>query len=134
MPVSFMVITPESVTTAVENLAGISSTLQEATAAATGPTTGLAAAAADEVSAAISQLFASYGQEFQSVSSQGAAFHAEFVRLLNGSAAAYIGADIANAAQTLVNAPGQSLLGQGAQALSAGIAGAPVAAAVPGGA
>jgi PE family protein len=135
MAVSFMVVAPESVTTAVENLAGIGSTLQEATAAATGPTTGLAAAAGDEVSAAISQLFASYGEEFQAVSNQGAAFHAEFVRLLNGSAAAYLGTDIANAAQTLANAPAQSLLGQGTQAVSAAIAGAPVAAAaVPGGA
>jgi hypothetical protein len=64
--VSFMVVTPESVTTAVENLACIGSTLQAA-AAATGPTTGLAAAAADEVSAAISQLFASYGHNARRV-------------------------------------------------------------------
>src|SRR5689334_5106340 len=69
--VSFMVTVPELVTTAAANLAGIGSTLQEATAAATGPTTAVAAAAADEVSAAISELFGSFGQEFQAVNSQG---------------------------------------------------------------
>jgi hypothetical protein len=131
---SYLVTTPERVTAAAGNLANMGTSLQEATTAASAPTTGIAAAAADEVSAAISQLFASYGQEFQAVSNQGAVFHAEFVRLLNGSAAAYFGTDLANAAQTLVNAPAQSLLSQGAQAVSAAIASAPAAAAPPGGA
>jgi hypothetical protein len=106
--VSFVVTTPDSVTAAAGNLAGIGSTLEAATAAAASPTTSVATAAADEVSIAISQLFGGYGQEFQTVSAQAAAFHNEFVNLLDGAAAAYLSTDIANAGQNLrnvVNAP-----------------------------
>jgi PE family len=95
--VSFVVTAPEMVTAAAENLSGIGSTLGEATAAAAGPTTGIATAAADEISVAVSQLFGTYGQEFQAISAQAAAFHGEFVSLLNGGAAAYLGTELANA-------------------------------------
>ncbi|MGO9509267.1 MAG: PE family protein [Mycobacterium sp.] len=94
---SFVVTAPEMVTAAAENLAGIGSTLGEATAAAAAPTTGIATAAADEISLAISQLFGTYGHEFQAISAQASAFHSEFVSLLNGGAAAYLGAELANA-------------------------------------
>jgi hypothetical protein len=102
--VSFVVTAPEVVTTAAENLAGIGSNLGEATAAAAAPTTGVTAAAADEVSIAISEVFGTFGQEFQAASAQAAAFQDEFVSLLNGGAAAYLGTEIANAEQGLVNA------------------------------
>ncbi len=101
---SFVVMTPETLTGAAGNLAGIGSTLKQATTAAAAPTTGIATAAADEVSIAASQVFATYGREFQAVSTEAAEFHAEFVRLLNGGAAAYFSAEIANAQQNLVNA------------------------------
>lgn len=97
---SFVVTAPEAVTAAAGNLAGIGSTLQEAATAAAGSTTGIATAAADEVSVAISRLFSSFGAEFQAVNNQAANFHAEFVRLLNGGAAAYVNAELANARQT----------------------------------
>lgn len=119
---SFVVTAPELVTAAAANLAGIGSALGEATAAAAGPTTGVAAAAADEVSVAISRLFGAYGQEFHAVTAQAAAFHDEFVSLLNGGAAAYLSTEIANAEQGLLNAPAHTVL--------SGVA----AAAVPGGA
>lgn len=95
---SFVVATPELVTTAAGNIAGVVSNLEAAAAAAAGPTTGVVAAAADEVSAAISQIFGAFGQEFQAVNSQAAAFQTEFVRLLNAGSAAYVSAEIANAA------------------------------------
>lgn len=101
------------------DLAAIGSTLREATAAAAGPTTGLAAAAADDVSIAVSQLFGRYGQEFQTVSNQLAAFHTEFVRTLNRGAAAYLNTESAN---------GGRLFGQieaGQRAVSAAAAAAP---------
>jgi hypothetical protein len=101
---SFVLTVPQLVADAAENLAGIGSSLTEATAAAGGPTTSLAAAAADEVSTALSQLFGTYGQEFQAVSAQAATFQAEFVRLLNAGAAAYLTTEIANAQQGLMNA------------------------------
>lgn len=134
MAVSFVVTAPEVVTAAAGNLATIGSTLEEATAAAAGSTTGVAAAASDEVSLAISRLFGTYGQEFQALSAQAAAFHDEFVSLLSGGAAAYLGTEIANAEQTLltaVNAPAQTLLGQlssGGAAAAAAAAAAPIGA------
>ena len=101
---SFVVTAPEMVTAAAGDLAGIGSTLGEATATAAGPTTDIAAAAADEVSIAISQLFGTYGQRFQALSTQAAAFQNEFVSLMTGGAAAYLNTEIANAQQSLVNA------------------------------
>lgn len=96
------VIAPDLVTAAAGDLAGIGSTLGAATAAAATPTSQVAAAAADEVSAAISRLFGAYGQEFQAANSQAAAFHAEFVKLLNGGAAAYLTTELANAERNLL--------------------------------
>lgn len=94
---SFLFTAPEAVTDAAENLAGIGSTLSRARGAASGPTTSLAAAAADEVSIALSRVFGSYGQQFQALSAQATTFHDEFVRLLNGAAGAYLNAEITNA-------------------------------------
>lgn len=99
---SFVIAEPDFVTAAAGQLAGIRSSIGAAAEAAAAPTTGIAQAAADEISAAISRLFGAYGQDFQAVNSQAAAFHAEFVRLLNGSAAGYLSADIANAEQALL--------------------------------
>lgn len=101
---SYLVTTPEWVTAAAGDLASINSVLQEAARAASAPTTGISAAAADEVSAAVSRLFGGFGQEFQAVSAQVSSYHADFVRLLDGSAAAYVSAEIANAGQVLANA------------------------------
>jgi hypothetical protein len=102
--VSFVSTTPQVVAEAAGNLAGIGSSLTEATAAAAGATTSVAAAGADEVSLAISQLFGGYGQQFQTLSAQAAAFQAEFVRLLDGGAAAYLATEVANAQQVLLGA------------------------------
>ncbi|OBG29947.1 PE family protein [Mycobacterium sp. 852002-51057_SCH5723018] len=109
---SFVMTAPDMVADAAGNLAGIGSGLQEATAAAAARTTGVAAAAADEVSVAISELFGTYGQKFQALSAEAAAFHDEFVSLLNGGAAAYVSTEIANAQQGLlsaVNAPAAAI-------------------------
>lgn len=110
---SFVTIGPESVAATAASLEGIGSTLADAVAAAVKPITGIAAAGADEVSVAISELFGTYGAQFQAVNAQSAVFHAEFVRLLDGSAAAYLGTEIANAGQsfmTLENAGGTAVL------------------------
>lgn len=101
---SFLVTAPAVITTAAENLAGIGSTLAEATAAAAAPTTGIAAAAADEVSAAITELFGGFAQEFQAISTQAATFHEQFVGLLQGGASAYLGAELASAPALLAPA------------------------------
>src|SRR5271163_117613 len=116
---SFVIATPDLVQGAAQNLAGIRSSLAEASAAAAGPTTGIAAAAQDEVSVAIASLFGNFGAEFQALSAQAQAFHAQFVSAMNGSAAAYISTEAANAGESLlggaVTAPAQAV----AQALGA---------------
>ncbi len=98
---SFVTAVPDLIEAAAGDLANIRSTLSAASAAAAPSMTALEPAAADEVSAAISELFGSYGQEFQAVGAQASAFHAEFVSLLNGGAAAYLGTDVANAERAL---------------------------------
>lgn len=101
---SYLVTMPDWVTAAAEDLASIGSSMQQATTAASAPTTGIAAAAADEVSAAVAGMFGSFGQEFQAVSAQVSSYHADFVRLLNSGAAAYASAEIANAGTVLASA------------------------------
>jgi PE family len=106
---SFVFAALDGVTGAAGNLAGIGTALGDATSAAASLTTSIEAAAADDVSIAISQMFGAYGKQFQALSAQAAEFHNTFVSLLNGGAAAYLNADIANAQQSLlnaVNAPG----------------------------
>jgi len=107
-------IVPDAVTGASGNLDTLGSSLRAANAAAASQTTAIAAPAADDVSAAASALFSAHAQEFQAVSAKAAAFHDQFVSLLNGGAAQYLSAEATNAQQTLattVNAPAQALLG-----------------------
>ncbi|KZS63257.1 PE family protein [Mycobacterium ostraviense] len=111
---SFVITAPETMTVTATDLANIGSAIGSANAVAAAPTTGVMAAGADEVSAAISGLFNAYAREFQALSARAATFHEQLVSLLNGGAAAYLGTEIANAEQALigaVNAPVQSLLG-----------------------
>src|SRR5436305_945573 len=107
---------------AAQNLAGLRSTLGEATAAAAGPTTAVAAAAEDQVSAAVAALFGDFGQEYQALSGQTQAFHEQFVGLLNAGAGAYLATEAANveqAAASAANAPVQGLLGGSSPAAAA---------------
>jgi hypothetical protein len=106
---SFVIATPDLVLSAAQDLAGIRSSLAEAATAAAGPTTGVVAAAQDEVSVAIASLFGNVGQEFQALSAWAQAFHEQFVGLLNSGASAYLSTE-ANAAQALLGG-GQNLSG-----------------------
>jgi hypothetical protein len=107
---------PRLVETAAADLAEIRSEISAAKAAAAGPTTGMAAAAADEVSAATAKLFGAYAQEYQSVLAQAGVFHEEFAAALASAGNAYKAAEAANAsaisgALGRLTAPIQSLLG-----------------------
>lgn len=110
---SFLHADPEALKAAASNIAGIGSEISSANAAASLPTTGVVAAAADQVSAQVAALFSTHAQGYQQLSSQISAFHEKFVQALGSSAAAYANAE-SGAAQTLanaVNAPAQQLLG-----------------------
>ncbi|ORB33026.1 PE family protein, partial [Mycobacterium persicum] len=128
---SFLLVAPELVSGAASDLAAIGSAVSTANAAAAAMTTQLTAAAGDEVSAAIAALFSGYGRQYQELSAQIGLVHEEFVRALNGGAAAYAAAEFANVEQAMlgiVNAPtqllvGRSLIGNGVDGLAPGQAG-----------
>ncbi|WP_142308697.1 PE family protein [Mycobacterium interjectum] len=100
---SLLSIAPELVSAAGGNLENLGVALRTAAAAAAGQTTAIAAPGADEVSAAVTALFGARGQEFQALSAKAAAFHDEFVNLLNGGAAQYVSTEVANARQTVMS-------------------------------
>jgi triacylglycerol lipase len=124
---SFVIAMPELVSSAATDLSNIGSAVTAAHAAAA-PTTGVLAAAEDEVSAAIAAVFSAHGQGFQALGAQAAAFHAQFVQTLKAGGGAYTVAEAANASplRTLeqdvlgaINAPfraltGRALIGNGA--------------------
>ena len=89
----YVVVAPEVLAAASGDLAGIEDTIKAAAAAAAPSTTGITAAAGDEVSAALAGFFGSYAQEFQTLSAQATQFHAQFVHTLNEAAAAYATAE-----------------------------------------
>ena len=99
---SNLIAAPEMMTTAATDLATIGSDLSAAHMTAATQTTGILAAAEDEVSAAIVALFSAHGQGFQALGAQAAAFHAQFVQALNAGAGSYASAE-AQAVNTLGN-------------------------------
>jgi hypothetical protein len=111
---SYLLAAPEALVAAASDVAGIGATINAANAAAAVPTTGVLAAAADDISAQIAALFSSHGEGYQRLSASLSAFHDQFTLALNAGANTYASAE-ANAAQTLLNAvntPAQKLLGQ----------------------
>ncbi len=118
---SFVIVAPEALMSVASEVAGIGSALNAANAAAAAPTTGVLAAAADEVSAAMAALFGAHAQEYQRLSAQAAGFHAQFVQALNAGVNSYASAEAANASPLqaveqqvlgLINGPAQTLLGR----------------------
>ncbi|MDR3740164.1 MAG: PE family protein, partial [Terracidiphilus sp.] len=105
---SFVIAAPELVTAAATDLANIGSTISAANAAAAAPTTGMLAAAEDEVSAAIAAVFSAHGQGFQALGAQAAAFHDQFVQTLTAGAGSYASAEAANVAAFTAN-PAQTV-------------------------
>ncbi|OBK14155.1 PE family protein [Mycobacterium asiaticum] len=85
-----LLVDPQIVSTVTANIDRIGSTIRAASAAAAAPTSGLVAAAADEVSAAIANLFGTHGQEFQAVVNQVEAYHGQFQQNLAAAANAYV--------------------------------------------
>ncbi|MGO9154860.1 PE family protein [Mycobacterium sp.] len=95
---TYVITEPQIMAAVAADVEGIGSAIGAANAAAAGPTSGLLAPAADEVSTAITKLFGAYGQEYQAVVKHAAAFHNEFARTLAAAGNAYANAEGANAA------------------------------------
>ena len=94
---SYVLALPEMMSAAATNVASIGSMVATANQGMAGATTGVLAAAEDEVSVAIAALFSAHGWGYQALSSQAAAFHGRFVQALTGAAGAYAAAEAANA-------------------------------------
>lgn len=112
-----LITVPETLASTAADVQGIGSAINAAGASAAGQTTGVMAAAEDEVSAAIANLFGAYGREYQAALSQAAAFHNEFTRALAAASSSYAQTEAANAAlisgiSNEVSAPIRTLLGQ----------------------
>ena len=97
---SFVSILPETLSAAADNLQSVGSRIQAQNTAALGPTTGLAPAASDEVSALTAMQFAAHAHAYQTVSAQAASIHQMFVTMLVAGAGSYAATEAANAVAT----------------------------------
>jgi hypothetical protein len=99
---------PAAIAAAASQLEGIGSSFSAESAAAAGPTTAIAPAGADEVSALQAGVFSTYGQLYQTVSAEAEAIHQQFVNTLQSSSSSYQDTESANqagaAASSLSNA------------------------------
>ncbi len=95
---SDLISTPETLAATAADVQSIESVINAARTGAAARTTGLLAAAEDEVSTAIANLFATYGRQYQAALSQAGIFHTEFARALAAAASTYAQAEATGAA------------------------------------
>lgn len=95
---SFVTTQPELLASAAGELQGIGAAMAAGNTAASAPTTAVAPAAADEVSALTAAHFAAHAVQYQELSAQAAAIHESFVSALGAGAGSYAFTEAANAA------------------------------------
>src|SRR5579875_2904936 len=130
---SFVKTLPEALAAASSQLEGLGTSMAAENAAAAGPTTAIAPAASDEVSALQAGIFSTYGQLYQTASAQAQAIHQQFVSLLAASAGSYGETEAANqavAASTPLTGLG-SLVGASSGSDLIGMAGGGLLTALP---
>lgn len=92
-----LMVTPDVLTIAARDIAGIGSAITDANATAATSTLGILPPAADSVSAQLAELFGGHAQTYQSVSTRGEWFHRDFANALRASAAGYDDAEAKSA-------------------------------------
>ncbi|MCV7076762.1 PE family protein, partial [Mycobacterium szulgai] len=125
---SMVIVLPEIVSAAAANLTDIHASLAAANLAASVRTEGIAAAAADEVSAALATLFGNHAQDYQAISAQAEKFQQQFVQALTATAESYQLTEVGNFQQALFDtvnaqifaATGRPLVGDGRNATEPG--------------
>jgi PE-PPE domain/PE family len=95
---SYLVAAPELLASTAANVESIGSAIGTAGANAAGPTTGVLAAAQDEISATVANLFGTYGRQYQALIAQAAAFNNQFTQALAAAGNTYTQAEATNAA------------------------------------
>ncbi len=93
-----MYAAPEMMHAAANDLTSLEAMLNRALAAAQPPTMHLIPAGKDEVSAAVTALFANHAQGFQGLASRAFAFHEQFAQSLKTGGAAYATTEAQSAA------------------------------------
>lgn len=101
MAMSAVVAVPDLLAQAATHVAIIGQTLGAASQTTAASTRAVLPAAADEVSAAVAQLFSQFGQDYQTAARQAAAYQQQFVQHLSAAANSYAGAEAANASLLL---------------------------------
>lgn len=119
---SFVLAVMDAFETATADAAQIGSALGAGNLAAAIPTTSVATAAADEVSAAIAALFGTHAKEYQAAAAQAAAYHQDFVGTLQASAVSYAAAEASVAVELESTLLGGGALGAPFTALNAVVA------------
>ena len=94
---SFVTTQPEVLSGAAGTLSGIGDAMVARNSAAAAPTTGLAPAASDIVSAMTAAQFGKQGVAYQQVAAQAAEVHEQLVAALRSGAGAYALTEAANA-------------------------------------
>lgn len=109
---SFVTTTPEALDYAAGKLEGIGTSLATQNASAATSTTGVAPAAADEVSALQATQFSAYGNLYQQISAEATAINQAFVQMLGLSGDSYGTTEASNSAATGTSDLGISIWGQ----------------------
>jgi PE-PPE domain/PE family len=103
---SYVIAEPQMLASVAAEIEGIGSAFSAANAAAAAPTSGIAAAAGDEVSVAVADLFGAVGKDYQSVVARFEAFHHQFRQTLASAGIAYAETEAAIATSLGLAGPG----------------------------
>jgi hypothetical protein len=95
---SFLTAIPEELLAAAQQLQGIGNSLTAQNAGAAAPTTAIAPAAADQVSALQAGIFSAYGTLYQQLATEAQAIQQQFVSTLGLSSGTYSSTEAANVA------------------------------------
>ena len=93
---SYVTTNPDVLSGAAANLSGIGDTMAARNAAAAAPTTALAPAASDIVSAVTAAQFGKQGVAYQQIAAQAAEVHEQLVAALRSGSSAYAVTEAAN--------------------------------------
>jgi hypothetical protein len=97
----FVTTQPDVLQGAASTLSGIGDSMVARNSAAAAPTTALAPAASDLVSAMTAAQFGTHGATYQQIAAQAAAVHEQLVAALRSGAGAYALTEAANAAASI---------------------------------
>jgi hypothetical protein len=105
---SYVTTAPAAISAAATQLEGIGNSFAAESEGAAAPTTAIAPAAADEVSALQAGVFSTYGQLYQTIAAQAQAIHQQFVNTLQQSSGSYQDTEAANQAGAAANSLGNT--------------------------